>query len=1175
MEQKIKDAILQNNLVIFAGSGLSSGFNLPSWNKLVKEVINQIDSDKFNTLLPVLETGIMQPINVLELIKSEHTTIKSYVKENFNVAPSNNFDLHKKIIELTGQVITTNYDNAFEVAANNSILPSIYTDQYNISEIGKHNKPYIFKLHGSYNEPSNCIIFEEDYLRLYNSNNGAIEKLKTIFSEKTLLFLGFSFSDPDINLIFDGLDKAFGNNNKHFIITKEPEKFEKYKFLTSIEIKDYNEINSYVDQCLKYKTQEKDNNIITNKEIDKKKNVQKIAILSSDPIDLKIGAEINHVMNNFNSLDTTIYTGCLNIKTLLSLEDFEIIIIISKSYKSNIYIEEDNLQSKLLSVNEICENIPNDKIPLVFITDDIVNHNITNPSIFISSFKNSLVKKFIYKTLRNLEINYQEDEIAINLDKLEFQPFNNGISTFKSIYGNDRDLDIGKKSLTSVVGRVEEQSIISTRLINIIKSNKLLNVKASGGTGKTTLIKKCAYELYNRGYYTAGVNFKSCENVKDFEGFEELLIEGFNLHNIIEFKEYLIQNYSQNKLDLLVILDNFETVKNSLTLVELNKVNELLRFVTDYASIVITSRETINKNEDFEDVYSLTPLITDDALVLFQENYGSIKNEEEIRILRSEILEDLLNNNPLAIKLVTKSRTKFKHISELKTQLKNHFFESTNEDFTSVFKDNADLNIERTKSIYQSINYSYYRLSDKEKIAFQLLSLFPDGISLSDFKKWFNKSTSKIKISDIDLRTLRDKSLVEDYNGILQLQPIIRRFSNFQFSKLPQDEKKKFCLDAYSYNCFILDLIEFLEKYKTRSLSLKFSSFFKNNLLNVLSYIPDIEIGKDSSVPEKKYLLNFIYSVVDQFISKKEVTEFLSRLYQVKEYFSDLPNADILIKVLALNTEYFHFEFDNTYEELSNLLSVSEMGSRIFEKEDYIEQRYKSLISNIHSMEGHTLVRIESFIKNDNDINSYYDSHFFYLGITENIARKKDGFYYFEYELMHNNCDSEKLKKYIDSLYMDEHLEIMQSTYTLSKIEKLDKITIDKLVVTNPYTKGLKQLMLAFNSNNDEKKKDYFQKALNNLAHIKYYYLEALYYYSLFLRKYDMEEYAIKKQEGLAKSKQFHYQYIYHLFNTLENKTEYNFEYSFYPIEGLKEYVTKHNEFWKSEFEKEIYRQYG
>ncbi|WP_405399560.1 SIR2 family NAD-dependent protein deacylase [Maribacter sp. Asnod2-G09] len=518
VEQKIKDAILQNNLVIFAGSGLSSDFKLPNWNNLVKDVINKIGKKEFQTFIPVLEMELMQPIEVLQKIKSEHSLIKSYIKSNFNISPSLNFDVHKKILELTGQVITTNYDNTFEIASNNSIIPSVYTDAFNINEISKNENPYIFKLHGSYNEPSNCIIFEEDYLKLYNSNSGAIEKLKTIFSEKTILFLGFSFSDPDINLIFDNLDKAFENNNKHFILTKEPEKFDKFNFLDTIKITDYNEINKYVEVCLKYKKEEKNSRTITTKKVGIKRNKQKIAILSANPINSDYSSEIIQVINNFNSLDSYIYKGCLNIKTLLNLEDYDLIILISKAYKSNIYIyiEEDNLQSKLLSVEEICENIPNDTIPLVFITDTIIAQNTTNPSIYLSSFKNSIIKKFIYKTLKNKETIYKESEIVINLKKLEFQPFKNGIATFKSIYGNDRDLDIGKKSLTNIVGRIEEQSIITTRLINIIKSNKLLNIKASGGTGKTTLIKKSAYELYNRGYYKEGVNFKTCESIKDY-----------------------------------------------------------------------------------------------------------------------------------------------------------------------------------------------------------------------------------------------------------------------------------------------------------------------------------------------------------------------------------------------------------------------------------------------------------------------------------------------------------------------------------------------------------------------------------------------------------------------------------------------------------------------------------
>ncbi|MEJ5092917.1 hypothetical protein, partial [Sphingobacterium faecium] len=175
-------------------------------------------------------------------------------------------------------------------------------------------------------------------------------------------------------------------------------------------------------------------------------------------------------------------------------------------------------------------------------------------------------------------------------------------------------------------------------------------IKASGGTGKTTIVKKVAYELYNRGYYKNGVSFSSCENIKNYEDFEELIIQSFKLSNILDFKNYLTENYSINKLDLLIILDNFETVTSTFEHSDITKTLELLRFSSDFASLVTTSREKISNNNDFEDVFSLTPLITDDALTLFQNYYGKVKNEDEIRILRQEILEDLLNNNPLAIK---------------------------------------------------------------------------------------------------------------------------------------------------------------------------------------------------------------------------------------------------------------------------------------------------------------------------------------------------------------------------------------------------------------------------------------------------------------------------------------------------------------------------------------------
>ena len=271
-----------------------------------------------------------------------------------------------------------------------------------------------------------------------------------------------------------------------------------------------------------------------------------------------------------------------------------------------------------------------------------------------------------------------------------------------------------------------------------------------------------------------------------------------------------------------------------------------------------------------------------------------------------------------------------------------------------------------------------------------------------------------------------------------------------------------------------------------------------------------------------------------------------------------------MINVIKLNKKYFFEEFEHTYSQLSLLFPPEEMENRNFKEEEYIEKRYKNIISSIHNMEGYTINWIKCHIKN-NDFSSYLDASFFYLGITNLISRKNEGFYFFEYELMFNRLNVRQLEEYIDSLYLEEHLEIMQSTYTLSKAKKIDRKELSKLVVTNPYTKGLKDIMFAFVSESKDEKHLLYKRALLNLSHIKYYYLEALYFYCKFLKESEDEEYLTYINEGVELSKKYFYQNILHLFDNLYNNrsNEYNFAYSFYQVNELETYVNKHNTEWE------------
>ena len=1166
---KIQEIIAKNNLIIFAGAGLSKNLELPNWNQMVIDVIQKVDKKELEPFIPLLNSNILSAIDVLDHLKNDKKDLYDYIRSNFKITAESNTNLQKKLLELSdNKIITTNYDNAFEIASNNKIIPSNNTSKYTINEINKDDNGFIFKLHGSFDTPDNCIVFKEDYEKLYSSNNNeaAPEKLKSLFANSTFLFVGFGFNDPDIDLIFDKMDKTFGSLNKHFILTPDVQKFEKYTFLEAIKIEDYNLLEDKIDELLAIKS----TNCIVESKIQSsainsdKVYRKKITILYPEILNQNFASDYKNTISLFEEIDADLFVGSLNLKTLQLVDDSDLLIIISNVYKEKIYIEEDNLKSNLLDLEEILDNLPNYKIPVLILTNEKLNKTEVPYSIInIYNYKNQTIKRFLHKITKDKSFYFSEESISSN-SKSWFIELEKGKASQNNFYGNNRNLEIGKKSLTNIIGRIEEQSNLISRFLMINNSNKILNIKASGGLGKTTLVKKTAYELYNRGYYKNGVNFKSCENVKNFEDLEDLIIEGFNLTEIINFREYLVENYSNNKIDLLLILDNFETVVNNLSSQDILKVIELLEFVSDYSNIVITSREIIS-NKEFEEIFNLTPLTTDDALSLFKAYYGKNKNytAEEIKILREEILEDQLANNPLAIKLVTTSRPSMR-IDQLRDQIKNHFFESINEEYSNVFKSNADLNIERSKSIFQSINYSYTSLTIRQKLALELLSLFPDGINLSDFKKCFKKSKSSNSITDNEIKQLENKSLLENYNGVLQLQPIIRRFADYQFNKHVEN-KEKYCVDAYAYNCYIMEALEIVSSRKSWSTAFKLFSNVKNNLLLVLKYIPDIKIEEKSIVPNKEYLLNYIYDLEDYLTNSKNQSYFEENVKHLISYFDDIKHSKNLINVTILRANYYQNEFDYSYNEMTKIFSISEMENRSYENEEHIEKKWKDLISKIHSMEGHSVIYLKSLIKN-NDLKKVLFSEYHYLGLEGvNFIKQYNAFYYYENRFRKNDLDINELQIDIDYLYMEEHIQIMQCTYILSKVQKIPLRKIKKLVITNPYTKGLKNLMFAFNTENQDEKISYFKKALKDLYHIKYYYLEALYYFSKFLKEIGSNEYNDLVLEGLTLSQQYKYQYLDHLFNNLFSSTDekYKFSYEYYELEALEEFVKKDIDKWQ------------
>lgn len=158
-----------------------------------------------------------------------------------------------------------------------------------------------------------------------------------------------------------------------------------------------------------------------------------------------------------------------------------------------------------------------------------------------------------------------------------------------------------------------------------------------------------------------------------------------------------------------------------------------------------------------------------------------------------------------------------------------------------------------------------------------------------------------------------------------------------------------------------------------------------------------------------------------------------------------------------------------------------------------------------------------------------------------NRRRRND---YIKYELMlnNNNLDIERLK-YIQTLYKTQIIDKMQTSYTLLKANKSEVSLkdINKLIVTNPFTDGLKTLMLAI-KNEEETSKEMYEEAIEKLYHIKYYHVEAILLYSEYLKNIKDEDFEIWFKKGKDLASKHYYRYLLHRFNCLEKniRSEYN-----------------------------------
>jgi hypothetical protein len=198
------------------------GLPLPSWpqliNRMCREIVIQAPADEHDSLRTFfIEEG---PLDCAQLFRQTvgEANYREFLLAQFDSSrypfvqstPS-----HVALVRLDLPLLfTTNYDELIEAAyleAGLQLRVSIAEEQFKARR-AEGPARHLVKLHGSIDQPETIVLTRRDYARARADRKEMLSFLRSEMVETAFLFVGFSLSDPNFNLLHDDIRLVYGMN---------------------------------------------------------------------------------------------------------------------------------------------------------------------------------------------------------------------------------------------------------------------------------------------------------------------------------------------------------------------------------------------------------------------------------------------------------------------------------------------------------------------------------------------------------------------------------------------------------------------------------------------------------------------------------------------------------------------------------------------------------------------------------------------------------------------------------------------------------------------------------------------------------------------------------------------------------------------------------------------------
>ncbi|MDX9732318.1 MAG: SIR2 family protein [Bdellovibrionales bacterium] len=206
------------NVAAFIGAGFSMPTGYVDWRTLLKHIIDDLglDPKKEHDLVSVAQYFVNKS-------GSNKNALTRTILHNFGVSKTPTKS-HEILASLPIHTFwTTNYDRLIEKSLEDAKkVPDVKHTLEHLSVTWPNRDAVVYKMHGDVGDPTNAVICKDDYERYPFKMGQFASLLKGDLIEKTFLFLGFSFTDPNIDFILSRVRAVLENDQReHYCIQKK------------------------------------------------------------------------------------------------------------------------------------------------------------------------------------------------------------------------------------------------------------------------------------------------------------------------------------------------------------------------------------------------------------------------------------------------------------------------------------------------------------------------------------------------------------------------------------------------------------------------------------------------------------------------------------------------------------------------------------------------------------------------------------------------------------------------------------------------------------------------------------------------------------------------------------------------------------------------------------------